>query len=209
MQSRAAPPRAHPAAREGRVSRSTSFSDHIGMARLASQLSPLYRPRLFPIYWIVLSSVVAGIDFWLGPHFQFPIAFVLPVGLAGWFSGRAWGIALGIALPLVRLYFVSIWDVPREFDYAIANAGIRMAILVGLALLVDRVAQQERELAKRVQALEGLLPICSGCKKIRDEEETWQPLETYISERSRAQFTHGFCPHCAEKYFGSFAADPD
>lgn len=179
------------------------------MARLASRLSPLYRPRLFPIYWIALSVVVAGIDFWLGPFFQFPIAFVFPVALAAWFSGKAWGIALSVALPLVRLYFISIWDVPWEFAYSVANAAIRMVILSGLALLVARVAQQERELAGRVKSLEGLLPICSGCKKIRDEEERWQPLETYISERSHAQFTHGLCPPCAREYFGSFAPDPE
>jgi hypothetical protein len=51
-----------------------------------------------------------------------------------------------------------------------------------------------------VAQLEGLLPICSYCKKIRDEKDTWQPIEGYISTRTEATFSHGVCPSCIEKY---------
>jgi hypothetical protein len=59
-----------------------------------------------------------------------------------------------------------------------------------------------------VRALSGLLPICANCKKIRDEQGTWRPIETYISERSEAEFTHGICPECVKRlYPGMFDAD--
>jgi DNA-binding response OmpR family regulator len=56
----------------------------------------------------------------------------------------------------------------------------------------------EKALA-RVKQLEGIIPICMYCKKIRDDQSTWHQLEYYISQHSGAQFSHGMCPHCAEE----------
>jgi hypothetical protein len=58
----------------------------------------------------------------------------------------------------------------------------------------------------QVKTLSGLLPICSGCKKIRDDQGYWNRIETYISEHSEAQFSHGICPDCAKKYFPDYNA---
>jgi hypothetical protein len=52
-----------------------------------------------------------------------------------------------------------------------------------------------------VKKLQGILPICSYCKKIRDDQGSWQGIEEYIHERSDAQFSHGICPECAKKYY--------
>lgn len=60
-----------------------------------------------------------------------------------------------------------------------------------------RVAELETALAQ-VQRLEGLLPICSYCRKIRNEEQYWESVESYITQHSGARFTHGICPTCAE-----------
>jgi len=51
----------------------------------------------------------------------------------------------------------------------------------------------------RVKQLQGLLPICSYCKRIRDDRNYWQQLETYVTEHSGAVFSHGLCPECYEK----------
>lgn len=63
-----------------------------------------------------------------------------------------------------------------------------------------RVAQRILGLRQRMDALEGLLPICSYCKRIRDDQQQWGPLEGYIEQRSQAEFSHGVCPECYEKY---------
>ena len=64
----------------------------------------------------------------------------------------------------------------------------------------ERLSRQLREkLAQEVKVLHGLLPICSVCKKIRDDEGKWKQLEVYIREHSEANFTHGVCPDCGEK----------
>ena len=52
-----------------------------------------------------------------------------------------------------------------------------------------------------IKALKGLLPICSSCKKIRDDDGYWQNVEKYIREHSEAQFTHGICPECAQRLY--------
>ena len=52
-----------------------------------------------------------------------------------------------------------------------------------------------------IKTLNGLLPICASCKKIRDDQGYWQQIESYIRDHSEAEFTHGLCPDCAEKAF--------
>jgi DNA-binding response OmpR family regulator len=64
--------------------------------------------------------------------------------------------------------------------------------------LAERVQQLEDALA-RVKQLQGLVPICSYCKKIRNDRNYWQQLESYLSDHSEAQFSHGICPECYEK----------
>ncbi|MCP4021342.1 MAG: response regulator [Desulfobacteraceae bacterium] len=53
----------------------------------------------------------------------------------------------------------------------------------------------------QVKVLSGILPICSACKKIRDDKGSWNHMESYIREHSEAEFTHGICPDCAIKLY--------
>jgi len=63
--------------------------------------------------------------------------------------------------------------------------------------LATRVQQLEDALT-RVKQLQGLVPICSYCKKIRNDKNFWQQVEAYVSEHSEAKFSHGICPDCYE-----------
>ncbi len=88
-------------------------------------------------------------------------------------------------------YLVKPFD--REELRARLNAGIR---IVDLQLqLADRVRELEEAL-RHVHQLSGLLPICSYCKKVRDDRNYWHEVETYVSQRSAATFSHGVCPDC-------------
>lgn len=72
-----------------------------------------------------------------------------------------------------------------------------------------RRAQAERELTIKsleealanVKTLSGLIPICAGCKKIRDDRGFWNQVESYVSAHSEARFSHGLCPECAHKFY--------
>jgi two-component system CheB/CheR fusion protein len=68
--------------------------------------------------------------------------------------------------------------------------------------ITERIEAQEklrRRLEAEIHVLKGVIPICSCCKKIRDDKESWQQLEKYITEHSEALFSHGLCPECYEK----------
>ena len=61
--------------------------------------------------------------------------------------------------------------------------------------------QRLRAALEQVHTLTGLLPICAGCKKIRDEKNHWLSIESYIPDRSSATFSHGLCPECLERWY--------
>lgn len=64
----------------------------------------------------------------------------------------------------------------------------------------EKLIRELQEAIARVKQLSGLLPICASCKKIRDDQGYWNQIEVYIRDHSEANFTHGICPVCAEKW---------
>lgn len=58
-----------------------------------------------------------------------------------------------------------------------------------------------KEALVEIKALSGLLPICSYCKKIRDDHGYWNQIEKYIHDHSDAEFSHSICPECAKKHY--------
>jgi transcriptional regulator with GAF, ATPase, and Fis domain len=56
-----------------------------------------------------------------------------------------------------------------------------------------------------IQALRGIVPICSNCKSIRDAQDNWHPIEDYLSKNPQAQFSHGICPDCIKKLYPEYA----
>ena len=81
-----------------------------------------------------------------------------------------------------------------------------VAIASDISELVASEKDRERIIKKletaldEIKTLSGLLPICSHCKKIRDGKE-WTLIESYVSSHSEAEFSHGICPECANKYY--------
>ncbi len=69
-------------------------------------------------------------------------------------------------------------------------------------LELSRINNQLRKAMAHVKMLQGMLPICACCKKIRDDDGYWQQIESYISDHSDAKFSHGICPECLIKFYG-------
>jgi len=65
----------------------------------------------------------------------------------------------------------------------------------------ERLNVELKEAIEKIKTLTGLIPICAGCKKIRDDKGYWNQLEQYVEEHSDAVFSHGLCPECFQKYF--------
>ena len=59
----------------------------------------------------------------------------------------------------------------------------------------------ESEIAAKLKKISKILPICSFCKKFRDSEDNWQPIENYLLKYSKIFVSHSLCPECIEKYY--------
>lgn len=68
----------------------------------------------------------------------------------------------------------------------------------------EKLILQLQDALVEVRTLSGLVPICSSCKKIRDDQGYWNQIEDYISSRSEATFSHGICPECAKKLYPEY-----
>ncbi len=91
--------------------------------------------------------------------------------------------------------------ITKPFDRGELRARVQVGIRV-LELqqaLAQRVQELEEALS-RVKTLQGLLPICSYCKKIRNDRNYWQQVEGYLGDHSEIQFSHGICPECYARY---------
>lgn len=92
---------------------------------------------------------------------------------------------------------------PQELNARI-NVGIRMLNLQ--QRLSNKVRELENAL-EHIHTLQGMLPICAHCKKIRDDEDYWHEVEHYIRDHSELEFTHSICPDCVEKYYSNSAKE--
>jgi len=68
----------------------------------------------------------------------------------------------------------------------------------------DVLISELQKAGDEIKTLRGILPICCHCKKIRDDQGYWQQVESYVGEHSQAEFSHGICPDCVEKYYSQF-----
>jgi ligand-binding sensor domain-containing protein len=100
--------------------------------------------------------------------------------------------------------------------YGVATALIVWVVWAGYRFRVRALRIRQKELSRDVEQavaelkiLSGLLPICASCKRIRDDSESWRPLESYIRDHSQARFSHGICPECMKKLYPEYADDPD
>jgi len=109
------------------------------------------------------------------------------------FSMLSWGMYVLIT---------AIWRITSSFvlQFGIMTGLHLLAAFGMVAMIVDKIQIRAEETEKLVRSLEGLLPICSYCKKIKDEHNQWQVLELYIENHSKAEFSHGICPECLKKY---------
>ncbi|RMF59979.1 MAG: response regulator [Calditrichaeota bacterium] len=71
----------------------------------------------------------------------------------------------------------------------------------------EKLIQELQEALKNIKQLEGLIPICASCKKIRDDRGYWNQLELYLEEHAGAMFSHSVCPECMQKLYPEWISD--
>jgi tetratricopeptide (TPR) repeat protein len=104
-------------------------------------------------------------------------------------------------------------ETARERQIRLAAAIVTLLLVGGLVFAVvryraeARTARELREAMLRVRTLQGLLPICAHCKKIRDDDGYWQQVEAYVGEHSDAKFSHSICPECMRGHYADVMAE--
>ncbi len=94
-----------------------------------------------------------------------------------------------------------------ELERAIEIARARFQDMLELRELNAALEARNRDLREaltNVKTLQGLLPICSSCKKIRDDDGYWHQVEEYLSAHSEVDFSHGLCPECSKRLFAEY-----
>ena len=91
----------------------------------------------------------------------------------------------------------------RTHDLSVSNDMLKNELIqreeIEIILRNEKI-KLERALSE-VKTLSGMLPICSSCKKVRDDSGYWNQIEEYIQKHSSAEFSHSICPSCAEKLY--------
>lgn len=72
------------------------------------------------------------------------------------------------------------------------------------ALLLIRRWRDLKRAMREIKELKGIIPICSSCKKIRDDKGFWHQVDAYVSNHTRAEFSHGICPECSKKLYPEY-----
>ncbi len=124
-------------------------------------------------------------------------------------AARKMAVILLPALLLIGFLVQIVWTfslrrlVQRRTSELSRELGKRKEAEAELESTIERLSLALHE----VKQLSGLLPICANCKKIRDGKGSWQPMESYISAKSEATFSHGICPECSEELYPEYHAE--
>jgi len=115
-----------------------------------------------------------------------------------------------LAFPMLFAYIR--WQ-SRKVSVTLENRPV-LAILKQIAEIEEELGAAQEEIERRkkaeadlqkalseVKTLQGMIPICAGCKNVRDDQGYWQRIESYVQDHSDAQFSHGLCPECMKAYF--------
>ena len=113
------------------------------------------------------------------------------------------GIVAKIDLSEVRAPFIRAALITGIFAITLIILGVSIFFKVTNPILIrlKRNVENLRSALKEVKVLRGILPICSFCKKIRDDDGYWNQVEVYIKQRSDADFSHSICPACLKKHY--------
>ncbi len=154
-------------------------------------LSTLCNERTFPLYSISLVFAFSGLFCTTGFGFKYIVTSIITLIVT-------FELVIGYTAPVSTELFL----VCSSFIWAFAFVFCFMAYIVESISRKDfAVSAKLQKSLDEVKQLSGILPICSHCKKIRDDKGYWEQVEDYIGSHSEALFSHGLCPNCVDELY--------
>lgn len=175
-------------------------------------LDPTRKKKLLAVTAsLVFWGLLAWLDFAVGLKVRFGPAYAIPVLLSTWYLGRAPGVLSALVSTVLwhgmqvvilqdqSITFYRYWDL---LSGLLAFLGVALATSWSRDLYARETALnlELNQALEKVETLEGMLPICAWCRRVRDEEGLWEQIETYVSKHSDTTWTHGICPECLRKF---------
>jgi hypothetical protein len=165
---------------------------------------------LWAILTVVGVLVLGWVDWVTGYELNFYLFYFLPVSVGAWFLGLGSSVSLSVFSAMVWFGAdVLSGHLHSSHAHAVWNTTILLASFLAMGWAVSKMRQaldrehnkadELRQALAEIKVLEAFLPICTQCKKIRNQQGVWQQLEVYIGEHSNTRFSHGYCQECAKK----------
>ena len=107
-------------------------------------------------------------------------------------------LCLTVSNEIIDIPYYVFGDAPTSYPQRLGEIVIELSIfIIVMAIQIALFTV----LYKRIRILEGFIPICANCKKIRNEENQWEQMEKYIEQHSLSEFSHSICPDCARELY--------
>lgn len=132
-------------------------------------------------------------------------ATMLARGLAWSFGPPAEGLLAGGPREGLLYLVVGVLDLGTQVVFIVANNQRLAADLEASNRELEQALEELQESTARDALLSGILPLCPGCRRIRGEGDEWMKLETYVSRRTEARFSHGLCDDCIRRLYPEMA----
>lgn len=171
----------------------------------------VYRSTMVAVSCLLLYNILIGLYdggdilwFYMYPF----IVFIL----FGFKEGFLWNFSIMVLVFIILLFpdYTNSYHFSPEFKFRLILSLLMISFMAGLietlrSKFYNQIRQKNIELQaalNNIKSLQGLLPICSHCKKIRDDSGYWNKIESYVQKHSEAEFSHSMCPDCSDELYG-------
>ena len=166
---------------------------YVSMVALVALTVILKKKRYMPVIFVLIPLMTV----------LFAVEYYRPDLIVGYqnLEQRFWDIYLSFIVATVVIFFI-LTLILKGHDKERTRLDKTNLLLKEKMEALEQSNSDLTIALERVKTLNGLLPICASCKKIRDDKGYWNQIESYLKKHSEAEFSHSMCPECSDKFYG-------
>ncbi len=167
------------------------------------------RKRYHIAIGVLLTMVIGCLDYVTGYELRMELLYLVPISYVTWFVGQRTGILFSV-LSLITIVFsdVTAGKQYTQFTIEIWNGAMYFVfyVMVTVLLRLQKTLQQRESLIEELdralsmnEELSSMLPVCSNCRKVRNDDAYRRKVDSYISKHTKAEFSRGLCTECSAR----------